>query len=51
VADLLDGRSAEGTTQATPPVAVFTSGEPPLAVLKRFGFEAETLPLDIDGGA
>jgi glutamate racemase len=50
VADLLDGVEAEASAPGGPPLAVFTSGKPPLAVLRRFGFEAETRPLAVDAG-
>jgi glutamate racemase len=45
VADLLDG--GEGETAAEAALAVFTSGKPPLAVLRRFGFEADPDPMPI----
>lgn len=46
VADLLP--SADGATTGGAAVAAFTSGKPPLEVLKRFGFESETGPLAVE---
>jgi glutamate racemase len=48
VADLLP--DADGATGGGPAVAAFTSGQPPLAVLKRFGFIPETRPLAVETG-
>jgi glutamate racemase len=48
VADLLDG-SHDGEA-GVPAVAVFTSGSPPLEVLRRFGFESETMAFDVGNG-
>ncbi len=45
VAELLP--AAEGAAGDKPAVAVFTSGKPPLEVLRRFGFESEKRPLAV----
>jgi glutamate racemase len=46
VADLLEG-AADGVVEARP-AAVFTSGEPPLEALRRFGLEAEPGALAVE---
>jgi glutamate racemase len=48
VAELL--ADADGVTEGGSAVAVFTSGRPPLGVLKRFGFTPETRPLAVETG-
>jgi glutamate racemase len=45
VAELLDGGAEETAGEAA--LASFTSGKPPLAVLRRFGFEADPDPMPI----
>jgi glutamate racemase len=49
VADLLAGRG--GDVAGEPALAVFTSGEPPLDVLRRFGLEPDAEPLVVGGKA
>jgi glutamate racemase len=48
VADLIG--EFEGASTDTAPLAVFTSGKPPLQVLQRFGLESETRPLALEAG-
>jgi glutamate racemase len=46
VADLLDASGAASTPRV--PVAVFTSGRPPVEALARFGFEMEQQALEVN---
>lgn len=49
VADLLP--SAAGSAGAVTPLAAFTSGKPPIAALRRFGFKLESAALEVKTGA
>jgi glutamate racemase len=46
VADLLDDAATTAST-LNPPLAVFTSNQPPIAALASFGFEVEKRALDV----